>query len=280
MADQQPPAAAEPTPEERVLWKKEFSPEEQNSLGMRPVTDGGVLYCGVEFQEYAIGGVTYAWPLSIKKLRWSLNFSRLGQLSDMDFKDAATTWFKEISGACDRQFEYTSNPRLANILYTVQRLDGRSGVLADMQIPVGNVTPDTQLVGRFDDAEGYTTSSNPGQGEIGIYPVGLHETEHAMGLGHKPSNIAAPALIAPVYNPLIRNLQATDIAELQRRYGKPTVNMPPPPTEPISGIAFNFSRGNESYQVVVEYPSEQTVSVKVDVAKGSRKQTLSGVKPW
>lgn len=269
-----------PTEAERTEWAKDFTPQEQESLGMRPVTEGGLLYCGVTIEEYAIGGITYAWPVAIKKLRWSLNFSRLGQLSDMDFKDAATQWFKEISDCCDRQFEYTANPRLANILYTVQRLDGRSGVLADMQIPVGNVTPDTQLTGRFDDSEGYTLSATPGQGEIGLYPVGLHETEHAMGLGHKPANVASPALIAPIYNPLIRNLQAADIAELQRRYGKPLVATPPPPGPTVLGTSFSFARGKELVSVNVNYPSEQTVAVKIDVEKDGKKTTLSGSRAW
>lgn len=254
--------------------------EEQHVLGLRPVTEGGVLYCGVTAQEYAIGGVTYQWPRSIRKLRWSLNFSRLGQLSDMDFKDAATVWFKEISDCCDRVFEYVQNTRLANILYTVQRLDGPSNVLADMQIPVGNVTEDTQLIGRFDDSEGYTLKTTPGPGEIGLYPVGLHETEHAMGLGHKPASVNAPALIAPVYNPLVRNLQAADIAELQRRYGKPTVVVPPAPTPTLKGATFTFARGEETFQVVVDYPSEQNVAVKLDIKKGTKKVTFSGQKPW
>lgn len=268
-----------PTAEERAIWEKDFSPEEQEMHGMRPVTDGGLLYCGVVLEEYAINGVTYAWPVAIKKLRWSLNFSRLGQLSDMDFKDAATAWFKEISDCCDRLFEYTSNPRMANILYTVQRLDGRNSVLADMQIPVGNVTPDTQLTGRFDDSEAWTLATTPGQGEIGAYPVGLHETEHAMGLGHKPTSVTAPALIAPIYNPLIRNLQAADIAEFQRRYGKSATAQPPPATPPIKGYSFSVGRGDERVSGTVEYPSDTSVSVKLDVAKGERKQTFSGTKP-
>lgn len=270
----------EPTAEERAEWAKDFTPQEAEGLGLRPVTEGGVLYCGVAVEEYAIGGVTYAWPLAIRKLRWSLNFSRIGQLSDLDFKDAATVWFKEISDCCDREFEYTSNPRLANILYTLQRLDGRSGVLADMMLPVGNVSPDTQLTGRFDDAEGWTLAEKPRQGEIGLYPVGLHETEHALGLGHKPASVNALALIAPAYNPLIRNLQAADIAELQRRYGKPKTASPPPPAEPIEGTAFSFKHGSESISVKVEYPSDKTVAARIDIQRGEKKTTLSGSKAW
>lgn len=269
------PASEEPTADERAEWKSEFTTQEQEAFGLRSVLEGGFAYCGVTIEEYAIGGVTYAWPTAIKKLRWSLNFSRLGKFSDMDFKDRATTWFKEISGCCDRHFEYTSNPRLANILYTVQRLDGASGVLADCQLPVGNVNGDTQLLCRFDDSEAWT---DEGSGIL-IYPVGLHETEHAMGLGHKPANVNAAALISPRYDPNIRNLQAADIAELVRRYGKPTTVTPPPPTTPIEGMVFSYGDGEKRCAVTVDFPSERTVAVKIDVQKGGLKTTLSGSKP-
>lgn len=268
-----------PTEAEREAWAKDFTQNEQESLGLRPVTEGGMLYCGVEFQEYAIGGVTYAWPRSIKKLRWSLNFSRLGQISDMDFKDAATTWLKEITDCSDREYEYTSNPRLANVLYTVQRLDGRSSVLADAQIVMPSATPDTQLIVRFDDSEAWTLATTPGQGEIGLYPVGLHETLHTEGVGHKPPNVNRKALISPVYDPLIRNLQAADIEELVRRNGTPKVVTPPPSTPPIKGSVFTFGRDAELVTVTVDYPSEKAVSVKVDVQKGDLGQVLSGTKP-
>ena len=273
-------AKKKPAQSEQAAWQAPFTDAEQNDLGLRPVTEGGFLYCGVTVQEFAIGNVTYKWPASVKKLKWSLNFSRLGGLSDMDFKDAATQWLKEISDCCDRQFEYTTNTRLANILYTMERLDGSSGVLADMQIPVGNLNESSQLLGRFDDSEGWVLSNNPGQGQIDLYRVGLHETEHAMGLGHKPSNVAAPALIAPIYSPTLRNLQAADIAELQRRYGKPTTSSPPPAAPPIDGKVFSFTDGDESYQVAIGFPSDKTVSGKIDIKKGSRTTTLSGSKPW
>ena len=266
---------------EQEGWAAPFTEAEQNDLGMRPVTDGGFLYCGVTLQEYAIGGITYRWPASVKKLKWSLNFSRLGGLTDSDFKDAATAWLKEISDCCDRQFEYVSNTRLANILYTVQRLDGSSGVLADMQIPVGNVNEGMQLTGRFDDSEGWVLSGHPGPGQIDLYRVGLHETEHAMGLGHKPSNVAAPALIAPIYSPTLRNLQAADIAELQRRYGPPTTPVPPPVTPPPAGsIVVTSVQGDTSCRFEVSFPSEGTVSFKNDVQRGTRKVSVSGSKPW
>jgi hypothetical protein len=224
-----------PTPEQKAEWAKPWTDAELADLGIRPVTEGGKLFCGVTLQEYAIGGVTHQWPRAIVTLNWSMNFSRLGSLSDMDFKDCATAWLKEISDNCNRVYKYVANPRLANILYTVQRLDARMGVLADMQIPVGNMTPDSQLVGRFDDSEDWVISDDPKEGQIDLYRVGGHETQHAEGCGHKPSNITAPARIAPTYSRTIRYMQPADVSELVRRNG-PARNLPPvvpvPPAPP------------------------------------------------
>ena len=199
-------------------------------------TFGGGVFCGVREDQFAIAGITYKWPDSIRELTWGVTFSRLGGLSDMDFKDAAAAWFAELAEACNLTFRYVATDRLANILYTAARLDGASGVLADMQIPMPSFTPDSQVLGRFDDSENYVLAENPAQGTIDLYRVGLHETEHALGLGHKPASIQKPALIAPVYSPTLRHLQEADKDELVRRYGRRTViPAPPPPVVPIPG---------------------------------------------
>jgi hypothetical protein len=202
--------------------------------GLRSVTDGGTLFCGVTEEQFAIGGFTYKWPASMKTLRWGMNFARLGQLSDLDFKDAATRWFQEISACCDLSFEYVADFDKANIQYTIRRLDGPRGVLADMQIPVGNLNPTSKVLGRFDDSEMYVLSDNPREGEIDLFRVGEHETEHGLGLGHQPVNVAPEkkALIAPIYSLEIKRLQLADRLELQRRYGNATVQ--PPPVTPIA----------------------------------------------
>lgn len=195
----------------------------------RPVGAGGGMFCGVSEEQFAINGVTYAWPKG-SKLKWGIAFSRLGHLSDMDCKDAITAALKEISDCCDITHEYVSNPLAANLKITTQRLDGPNGVLADCQIPVGNVSVDTtQLLMRLDDGEQWVLSENPQPGTIDFYRVFLHESEHGHGLGHKPPSVQAPALIAPIYSPVIRHLQEADKAELVRRYG---VNVPSPVPQP------------------------------------------------
>lgn len=199
----------------------------------RPLGMGGGMFCGVTEEQFAINGVTYAWPRG-SKLRWGIAFSRLGQLSDMDVKDAITAALKEISDCCDVRHEYVSNPNAANLKITVQRLDGPNGVLADCQIPVGNVSVDsTSLLMRLDDGEQWVLAEHPAPGTIDFYRVFLHESEHGHGLGHKPASLQVPALIAPVYSPIVRSLQAADKSELVRRYGGP-VSEPAPP-QPVPG---------------------------------------------
>lgn len=195
------------------------------------VSFGGGLFCGQNDEGYAINGTTYQWPRG-SRLTWGLAFSSVGGLSAADCKDAITEALKEISNCCDVTHQYVPNANTANIKIISQRLDGPSGVLADMQIPFPNAHPDsTQLIGRVDDSEKYGLFDNPPQGWIDFYRMMLHELEHAHGLGHKPASIQVPALIAPIYSPRMRHLQKADIDELVRRYGTP--KLPPPgPVDP------------------------------------------------
>jgi hypothetical protein len=194
--------------------------------GLRSACDGGLLFCGVSEQQFAINGTTYQWPRG-SHITWGLGFSRLGQLSDLDCKGAIHDALLEISGCCGITHAYAANFRSANVLITAQRLDGRSGVLADMQIPTGNVNANTQLLGRCDDGEEWTIAENPARGAVDFYRVILHELLHAHGLGHGPVDRSNPALIEPTYSTAIRNLQPRDKAELVRRYGPARTPQPP-----------------------------------------------------
>jgi hypothetical protein len=192
------------------------------------VSLGGGLFCGQNDEGFAINGVTYKWPRG-SKLTWGLAFTSVGGLSAADCKDAITEALKEISSCCDIRHEYVANANGANIKIISQRLDGPSGVLADMQIPFTNAHPDsTQLTGRIDDSERYVLADNPPNGTIDFYRMILHELEHAHGLGHKPASIQSPALIAPIYSLAIRHLQKADIDELVRRYDTPQQAPQPP----------------------------------------------------
>lgn len=195
-----------------------------------PLSEGGGMFCAQNSEGYAINGVTYQWPRG-SKLKWGKEFTALGAISSDDVISCIKEFLKEISECCDVFFEYITNPLAANIKLTRMRLDGASGVLADMQIPVGNVSAEnSQLLGRFDDSENWVLADNPPANTIDFYRVGLHEWLHAMGLGHKPASVQVPALISPIYSPTMRHLQAADKSELIRRYGVPQTPIAPPPT--------------------------------------------------
>jgi hypothetical protein len=211
-----------------------WSDRELELYGLRSAADGGLLFCGVTEQRFAIDGVRYQWPKG-SKLAWCLGFDRLHKLSDMDLKGAVLEMTKEISHYCNIDFEYTPKPSQANILVNLAHLDGPSGVLADMGIPMRNAHPDrTQLKGRVDSSEiEWVISENPGPKQLDWFRTQFHELLHALGLGHQPTNARVPALIAPTYSTRIRYLQAPDIEELVIRYGArettPYHSKPKPP---------------------------------------------------
>lgn len=197
------------------------------------VSRGGGLFCGQNDEGYAINGTTFQWPRG-SRLKWGIAFSSVGGLSAADCKDAITEALKEISDCCDVSHEYVANANTANIKIISQRLDGPSGVLADMQIPFSNAHPDsTQLIGRVDDSEKYGLFENPPNGFIDFYRMMLHELLHAHGLGHKPASIQVPALIAPIYTLAIRHLQKADKDELVRRMGTAKTPITPTPVPPL-----------------------------------------------
>lgn len=206
-------------------------------LGLRSVDDGGTLFCPLT-EAFAINNVTYKWPAG-SLIRWHLAFDRLGSLSDMDLKGMREANLAEIAAACDLRFEYTSNPKTANLLGITAQMDGPSGVLADHQIPMpGANASKTQLLGRFDLGERWGLyEGHPPAGKIDAGRVDLHELLHAMGLGHKPESITDPALIEARYSPYIRHLQEADKRELRRRHGpsKAEPKDDPRPIPPASG---------------------------------------------
>lgn len=196
-----------------------------------PVSAGGAMFCGVTQEHFAINGVTHSWPKG-SHLRWLPAFDDLGAVRADDVRKAFTDALKEISACCNVTHEMVSSQHKANLVITIHRLDGRSGILGDCQIPVGNVDPDnTQLQMRLDTGERWGLAENPTGDMIDLYRVFLHEAEHFHGLGHKPASIRDPALIAPMYSPVIRNLQPADKGELLRRYGSANV-LPPAPPKP------------------------------------------------
>ncbi len=223
----------------------------------------GMEFCGQVDQGYAIDGRTCSWPRG-SHLTWGFNFTKLGSLTADDIRQAITAALKEISDCCNITHEFVANANAANIKITLERLDGASGVLADCQIPVGNVSVDrTQLLMRVDDSEAWGLFENPPPNKIDFYRVVLHELLHGHGLGHKPDSVPDVALIAPLYSRAVRHLQPADKAELVRRYGPPVVAPTSPNSPPTSP---NLPAGAKPTAKI-----EVTIGGQVWVAEGTLK---------
>lgn len=207
------------------------------------------MFCGVTAEQFAINGRTHQWPRG-SLLTWGVAFSRLGEMSDMDVKDAIIEVLKEPANACDVSFKYIQNALQANVRLILSRLDGPSGVLAQAGIPMPNARPEnTQLTLEFDDSEPWGLFANPPSGRIDFYRVALHEFLHILGLGHRPPSVREPALIAPIYSPVLRHLQPADIGELVRRYGAPKPLPSGPAEPPVAGaLPIHFSEVKNVWQ--------------------------------
>lgn len=234
-----------------------------NVYDFRDAIGEGFAFCGTSQLPFAINGRRYAWPRK-SRLTWCLAFDRLGNLGDKDLKDANEFIFREISRVCELDFAYTINSKNANIVVSLDRLDGRSGTLADMQVPVGNVdVRSTQLKGRIDVAELWDIFDGPGGGKIDYRRTQFHEHEHALGLGHKPQNDQRPALIADRYNENLWTLQEADIEELQLRYGARETPAPAPTPTPSPAPLTGFT---QSIKVGVPANGKASIEVSLGIA--------------
>lgn len=151
------------------------------------------------------------------------------------------------ASVCGLRPRYTENARQARVLIGSRRIDGPGGVLADCYLP----QPGTRQVKmQFDVGDGWAADLPQEMRDLvdaalELMPVALavnsravlyalvleHEGGHSIGLGHAPQN--SPNVMAPAYNRNQLRFGDWDIAEAQRRYGKPAaVASPPAPTNP------------------------------------------------
>lgn len=200
------------------------------------VLQGGAGFCGVVVEDFAINGVTHFWKKG-SKIKVGLDFDDLGQLTANQVREAIEAAVNEIRSVTDGlTFELFAPPLSSNIVCRLARLDGPNGVLADCQIPMpGATTDNTQLQMRIDTGESWRLFNQQVNGVIDFQRVWLHEFLHGIGLGHKPASIAKPALIAPMYSPIIRGLQDADKEEIVRRYGGAVAKPPVTPPLPAPG---------------------------------------------
>lgn len=160
-------------------------------------------------------------------LPWTL--TNVWQNLPADFARAAVEWafqrWADVSNLVPRFVAGTSE---AVIVIEAAPIDQPGGVLAWSELPDGFTR--RTLRQRYDTNERWIFDENPGGMNIDLGRVACHEIGHALGIPH----IQSGNLMAPIYSTTIRVPQAGDVKEIQSRYGKKLVPIPPPTTPPTT----------------------------------------------
>ena len=146
--------------------------------------------------------------------------------SEQDLTDLYGATWRKWAESCGIEPVYTPNARTANVIHSARRIDTNGRILGECQLPCGII----QVWMWMDTADTWIDSDNPGQGEIDVRRVILHESGHALGYGHHAEGIIG--LMSPMYSRSIRFPQPVDILPMVQRYGGPAV-IPFPPVPPV-----------------------------------------------
>jgi Matrixin len=177
-----------------------------------------------------VGTNVCKWPTS--KVTWSV----LQSLAGVQMVECATEAFARWAAVSGLTPVYSPNDQGAMIVIGTRKIDGALGVLAESELPCGNVTQCRQWYDLSEAWSRFDGSSNGAQ--IDIVRVMCHELGHALGMNH----IGTGNLLAPIYSQTVNKPQAGDIAEMQARYGPPTVPAPTIPVTPES-YTLHFESG-------------------------------------
>jgi hypothetical protein len=184
----------------------------------------GFRFCGLDDNVLAQTAGQCRWP--DKRVTWFVRDTVPG-LSLEECRADARWVMGQLAASCGLIVSEAPDAASARVLYVTRRLDGPQGVLAQAQLPCG---PIQQSRVEFDSGEQW---GKLGDARRVIYRlVNLHETCHAVGVGHL--NKPPTAVMNPTYNASLQVLQTADVAELVERYGPPA---PPPAPNGNPGVA-------------------------------------------
>ncbi len=166
------------------------------------------------------------WPRGME-LTYTIA-EKLEEFSDDEYKDLCEMAFMPWEARSNFSCHYVSTG-FANIVLTTRHMDGAFGVLAEAELPCGNIGPQTQLRMWADTSEDWVQAENPSGRMIDALRVFIHEAGHLLGMPHVTDR---PAIMNPSISE-IRTLQPADLEMVIARYGeKVLVPVPPPPTPP------------------------------------------------
>lgn len=265
-----------------AAWNAQpWTDQEAEALGLRPVDQGGSLYCSCMTRGgfAAPDGRRHQWPKD-SVLGWHIGMSKLGELSDMDMKGAREETCKEINSYVKRlKLVYQPNPKTANLIVTSRPIDGSGMVLAEHEVAfLGQVNANSQLKGWFDTRDSWTLSTVAVPGKIDWKRTDFHELLHGLGFFHGKTDKSSPALLEAMYSWSIWTLQPRDIAELQLRYE--AADELPQPTPPASG-EYETSLIAPGFTGIVKFmPSAAGCSVNVTAKRDGKQAVLNGSKSW
>ena len=154
------------------------------------------------------------WPRGMI-LKWTVQ-DAVAPFSKSETRDVMHMAWAQWEAVCGIKTQHVSRG-LANVTILSQRIDGQNGVLAEAQLPCGNVSEQTQLWARFDTGEDWTVSGNLGP-SMDLLRVAAHELGHSLGMGHAPQG--SRNLMAPTVSN-IRTPQKWGIEQSVIRYGQP-----------------------------------------------------------
>jgi hypothetical protein len=165
------------------------------------------------------------WPAdAANDLTWYVQPGDFPGLDRQKVLDIFEWSFGQWASVCGISPRNVTTASKALILIECKRIDGVNGTLAwsylaDNTFSVKQQRYDTE---NWINQLGVLAPSN----RIDLNRVAAHEIGHALGVSH----LRAGALMQPTYSPDLWTPQASDIAEVQSRYGPP--KKPPQPTPP------------------------------------------------